>query len=200
MPVRHAILALLAIQPRHGYELHAAFIALAGGRENWDVKPAQIYTTLDRLKESGMVTVQSVEHQSGPDKTIYSLEPAGRQELDEWLLSETSVEHQHDTFFIKLISAMALQSNTDPPPDPRQLLHIQRNALYRELHRITALRAACNPRQELVTILQMDKAVMHLEADLRWIDMVEARFDEMSAQPLPQPENKPRGRPPKQDE
>jgi hypothetical protein len=32
---------------------------------------------------------------------------------------------------------------------------------------------------------------------LRWLDMVEARFDEIRRQPLPEPESKPRGRPKK---
>ena len=58
MSVRHAILGLLAQKPRHGYELHAAFSAVVGG-ENWDVKPAQIYTTLERLEESGLVQTKS---------------------------------------------------------------------------------------------------------------------------------------------
>ena len=49
MSVRNAILGLLAQKPRHGYELRAAFEAVVGGGVNWDVKPAQIYTTLERL-------------------------------------------------------------------------------------------------------------------------------------------------------
>jgi len=43
-----------------------------------------------------------------------------------------------------------------------------------------------------------DKAIMHLEADLRWLDMVEARLGEVERQPLPEPEVKPRGRPRKE--
>ncbi len=38
---------------------------------------------------------------------------------------------------------------------------------------------------------------MHLEADLRWLEMIEARLDEVKRQPLPEPEVKLRGRPPK---
>ena len=53
MSVRNAILGLLAQQPRHGYELRAAFEALVGGGELWDVKPSQIYTTLSRLEAAG---------------------------------------------------------------------------------------------------------------------------------------------------
>jgi hypothetical protein len=38
---------------------------------------------------------------------------------------------------------------------------------------------------------------MHLEADLRWLDMMEAQLDEIRRQPLPEPEIKPWGRPKK---
>lgn len=55
MSVRYAILGLLAQRPRHGYELRAAFEVVVGGDANWEVKPAQIYTTLERLEEAGLV-------------------------------------------------------------------------------------------------------------------------------------------------
>jgi hypothetical protein len=43
----------------------------------------------------------------------------------------------------------------------------------------------------------LDKAIMHVEADLRWLDTIEGRLDEIRRQPLPEPETKPRGRPKK---
>jgi hypothetical protein len=52
----------------------------------------------------------------------------------------------------------------------------------------------------LAQILLLDKAAMHLEADLRWLDMTEARLDEIKRQPLPEPEARPRGRPRKNTE
>jgi DNA-binding PadR family transcriptional regulator len=58
MTVKHGILGLLALQPRYGYELRAAFLAVVGGEQNWDVKPAQIYSTLARLEEAGLVKAQ----------------------------------------------------------------------------------------------------------------------------------------------
>jgi hypothetical protein len=36
---------------------------------------------------------------------------------------------------------------------------------------------------------------MHLEADLRWLDIVEMRLEDVRLQPLPEPEARPRGRP-----
>jgi len=75
--VRHAVLGLLAQRPRHGYELRAAFEAVAGGSENWDLKPAQVYTTLARMEKSGLVTEQSIEQDGGPEKRIYAITPEG---------------------------------------------------------------------------------------------------------------------------
>ena len=55
-----------------------------------------------------------------------------------------------------------------------------------------------DPRTELAQILFLDKMIMHIEADLRWLDMVEGRLDEISRQPIPKPDARPRGRPKKE--
>ena len=190
MSVRHAVLGLLAQRPRHGYDLRAAFQAMVGGEENWAVKPAQIYTTLARLEKSGLVKEDSVEQDAGPEKRIYAITRAGQNTLTEWFNSGTEPDHQHDEFFIKLM--IGLVSGV---ADPYQLIHTQRGQLYQELHKLTTQRGQSDPTKELASILLLDKAVMHLEADLRWLDIVEARLDEIQRQPLPEPESKPRGRP-----
>jgi len=43
----------------------------------------------------------------------------------------------------------------------------------------------------------VDKAIMHLEADLRWLDMTEMQLEEVRSQPLPEPELYRRGHPKK---
>ena len=190
MSVRHAVLGLLAQRPRHGYELRAAFQALVGGKENWDVKPAQIYTTLTRLEQGGFVAEDGVEQDAGPEKRIYTITMAGRKILAEWFACGIEPEHQHDEFFLKLMIGLASSA-----ADPYHLIRTQRAYLFQKLHDITEHRSLADPDRELAMILLLDKAIMHLEADLRWLDMVEARLDEIKHQPLPEPESKPRGRP-----
>lgn len=192
MSVRNALLGLLAQRPRHGYELHAAFEAVVGGEQNWDVKPAQIYTTLNRLEESGLVEEEAVEQDGGPEKRVYAITRAGRAALATWFDSGVEREHQRDEFYVKLLLSIATGE-----ADPRRVIQTQRSRLYRELHAITAQRNKINPKTALAQVLLYDKAIMHLEADLRWLDMIEARLDEVKKQPLPRPEAKPRGRPPK---
>lgn len=190
MSVRHAILGLLAQHPRHGYELRAAFSAVIGGDENWDVKPAQIYSTLNRLEEAGLVQQQPFEQGNTPDKRVYDLTDAGRQTLREWFALGITPEHQRDEFFVKLMTALVSGA-----ADPWRIIQIQRSLLYQELHAATTLRESYNPRAEIAQILLLDKSIMHIEADLRWLDITEMRLEEIKRQPLPKPEIRPRGRP-----
>ncbi|MGH2620216.1 MAG: PadR family transcriptional regulator, partial [Anaerolineales bacterium] len=112
--------------------------------------------------------------------------------LRAWLEAETEREPQRDEFFVKLMIALATGE-----AQPRKLIRDQRAALYRRLHAVTARRQATDPRTNLAHVLLLDQAVMHLEADLHWLDMIEARLDDVRRQPLPEPQLKPRGRPPR---
>ncbi len=193
MSVRFALLGLLAQRPRHGYELRSSFEALVGGEQLWDVKPAQIYTTLGRLEDGGLIEQEAVEQDSGPEKRIYAITPSGRNELAGWF--ETGVEgtHQRDEFYLKLVLSLA-----SVEADPYKVIHTQRSRLYHELHDITTQRNQADPETVLAQILLLDKTIMHIEADLRWLDLIESRLDEVKRQPLPEPEVRPRGRPRKE--
>ncbi len=191
MTVRHTLLGLLAQQPRYGYELRAAFTALAGGRENWEVTPAQIYTTLNRMHKSGLIRVEDTSENNRSERHVFTITSAGLEELKRWFESDDRPSPVQDTFYLKLMVAREL-----PFVETARLINTQRTSLYRELHRITRQRGTLHPGTDLARILLMDKAIMHLEADLRWLDMIEARLDEISRQPIPEPELRPRGRPP----
>jgi DNA-binding PadR family transcriptional regulator len=191
MTVRHTLLGLLAQQPRYGYELRAAFTALAGGRENWEVAPAQIYTTLNRMLKSGLIQVKETADGDSSERQFFTITTTGMDELNQWFASEERTSPVQDTFYLKLMVARDL-----PFVETASLIQTQRTSAYRELRRITRQRSELDPRTDLARILLMDKAIMHLEADLRWLDMIEARLEEINLQPAPEPELRPRGRPP----
>ena len=191
MSVRNAILGFLAQKPRHGYELRAVFEAVVGGDANWDVKPAQIYTTLDRLQEAGLVESSSdLGEGEEPSRRVYSITPQGDEVLREWFENGVPTQHQRDEVFVKLMVGLA-----SGEADPARLVQTQRAHLYQELHDATAQRDEYDPQTELAQILLIDKTIMHLEADLRWLDMVEVRLEAIKGQPFPEPEIRRRGRP-----
>jgi DNA-binding PadR family transcriptional regulator len=184
--VRFGILGLVRERPRRGYDLLLDFLALAGGSESWDVKPAQIYATLTRLEAAGLVHASGGEGES----RVWGITESGSAELDAWLDSPTPGPRPGDEFFVKLMLRLRLGAG-----EPRELLKLQRASLLRELHEVQSRRQGRSAESELAHILLLDQAAMRLEADLRWIDMVEARLDDILRQPFPRSVPRPRGRP-----
>ncbi|MBI5955087.1 MAG: PadR family transcriptional regulator [Chloroflexi bacterium] len=191
MSVRYAILGLISQKPRHGYETRVAFEALVGGDATWEVKPAQIYTTLDRLEEAGLVERYSdLGEGEEPSRRVYQITPLGEEALQEWFASPVPPEHQRDEFFIKLIIGIA-----SGHARPERLVQTQRSLLFQEMHAATNQRDEYDPHTAMAQILLLDKVIMHLEADLRWLDMIEMRLDTIKDQPPLEPEVRRRGRP-----
>jgi DNA-binding PadR family transcriptional regulator len=139
-----------------------------------------------------MVVERDVAQEGGPEKRVYAITPEGHSALTEWFGTAIEREHQRDEFFIKLMLCLATGH-----ADPYKVMNIQRTRLYQDLHNITVQRSRMDPRQELARIMLFDKAIMHLEADLRWMDLVQARLGDIRRQPIPEPDLKPRGRPKK---
>ncbi|MGD0706926.1 MAG: PadR family transcriptional regulator [Anaerolineaceae bacterium] len=191
MSVRFAILGLLAQHPRHGYDLHSAFEAVVGDDPEWDVKPAQVYSTLNRLEESGLVRrVSDLGEGNEPDRRIYEITDKGSYALQEWFSTSVTSDHQRDEFFLKLMAGLV-----SGQADPVRLIQTQRSHLFQELHDAITQREIYDPRTELAQILRLDKTIMHLEAELRWLDIIEQRLEDIKEQPLPEPDLRPRGRP-----
>ncbi len=167
------------------------FESLVGGDVNWEVKPAQIYTTLERLAEAGLVECSSdLGEGEEPSRRVYRITAQGEAALQKWFSSGVVPEHQHDEFFVKLIIGLV-----SGRADPQRLIQTQRALLYQEMHAATNQRDEYDPHTEMAQILLLDKAIMHLEADLRWLDMTEMRLEAIREQPLPEPEMRRRGRP-----
>jgi DNA-binding PadR family transcriptional regulator len=189
--VQNALLALLSQRPRHGYELRDLFEAALGG--HWELNSGQIYSSLERLARDGLVVEEGIERAGGPDKRLWTLTAAGKQELSNWFDSPVPRDYRlRDEFYLKLMIALVTQ-----PASARHILLVQRRELFRELHDLTARRNLLDPKQQLARILLLDSAIMHTEAELRWLEMVEARLDDIRTQPPPIPPPRPRGRPKK---
>ena len=189
MSVKHALLALLYQRPMHGYELGKQ-LNLAINAE-WDVKPGQIASTLTRLKDANLVDYEIEQIDDAPDRKVYCLTDEGRRELENWYRTPEVREYRlGDAFYVKLVLSLI-----GGPVDPEQVLLIQRRELYQQLHEATELRRQADPRTQLPWLLLLESATMHLEADLRWIEMCEARLADLKDYSPPQPKQKTRGRP-----
>ena len=73
--VRAAILALLAEEPMHGYQIITELTDRSGGV--WRPSPGSVYPTLQALEDQGLVTAAKAE-----GKRVFSLTDEGRAEAD----------------------------------------------------------------------------------------------------------------------
>ena len=74
------ILALLAARPAYGYEITAWL------REQGfvDIAEGTVYALLVRIEQRGLVDVEKVPSEKGPPRKVYSLNDAGRGDLEEF--------------------------------------------------------------------------------------------------------------------
>src|SRR5471032_3153095 len=104
MPIQHAVLALLADGPNYGYQLKANLEETVGPQ--WGLNIGHVYQVLDRLRRDQLVSAAVVAAGNRPDRTMYSITPQGRVELDEWLARPAvRTTGYRDDFFLKLLAA-----------------------------------------------------------------------------------------------
>ncbi|MER7127365.1 PadR family transcriptional regulator [Streptosporangium saharense] len=161
--MRQSLLALLAKEPAHGYELKQALEQIFG-RAYPPPNIGQIYVTLGRLEKDGLVRAVDVEQSNRPNKKVYYLTAAGRDALDVWVDEPSEGPRVRDEFFMKLVLAPMTGI-----ADRMALINRQRRhylGLMRDLNEL----ADRTDREDYVALLLIEGAMLHLQADLDWLE------------------------------
>lgn len=162
-------MALLHAGAAHGYELKQTLDGTFG-----DLLPAlntgQIYTTLARLTRDELVTSESVDGDAR-GKRVYRLTPAGRATLAEWVDRPVSGMRLKSEFLMKLVAVATARL-----AEPGRLIEDQRHEYLQSLRDLDGL---LQSRQAGPTAkLLVAGSILHLRADLEWLDMIESRLIE----------------------
>ena len=83
MSLPHLILGLLYRKPDSGYDLNKRFEQTVA--HFWTTDQSQIYRTLYKLRDKGLVEVETVIQDNNPDKKIYTITDIGVKALVKWL-------------------------------------------------------------------------------------------------------------------
>ena len=169
--MKYHILALLATAPAHGYELKQAIDELFGAIQP-PMNAGQIYTTLSRLERDGFVEpLEVVEQEDRPTKKVYQLTPSGHQALYEWWNASVEGPYLKDEFFSKLILARATGI-----ADISDMIDGQRITYMNSLKQLAQLALQCQQEQNQTSLLLIEGAIYHLQADLKWLELCEQRL------------------------
>jgi DNA-binding PadR family transcriptional regulator len=173
---RLGVLALLDVTDMDGDGLATALDEWAGG--NWTVDRIAVGETLDQLVSEGLVAVVAGRDAATPTvHTTYTVTGAGREALVAWFAADPiEGPPPRDELLAKVLWAL-------PSGRERALRVItgQRSSLTAELQR--RRRAAHPPTarsaelKALPPVLVADAHFAQVEAELRWLDLCEARLD-----------------------
>ncbi|MFI5952250.1 PadR family transcriptional regulator [Cryptosporangium sp. NPDC051539] len=160
---QEVVLAMLAKEPSHGYQLRARLRGALGPLGD-AMNAGQIYVTLTRLEKAGLLTVEQSEAQN--DRKVYALTAAGQQRVAEWIAEVGWPKPDLAEFHLKLIAAAAAGL-----ADPITIVDTQRRELLRRLRE--AQRAAMSEPDGSDARLLLEGIVLRLQADLRWLEACE---------------------------
>ncbi|HEY7932193.1 MAG TPA: PadR family transcriptional regulator [Solirubrobacteraceae bacterium] len=100
MALRHAVLAALLEGEASGYELSKRFdVSVANF---WSATPQQLYRELERLENAGLLTARVVQQRRRPNKRVFSLADAGRDELHIFTMQPARPMALRDELLVKL--------------------------------------------------------------------------------------------------
>ncbi len=107
MSLKYALLGFLGYQPMTGYDLkhrfdHSIYYF-------WNAELSQIYPTLTKMKEDGLLTMDVEFQDDKPNRKVYNITKSGRDELRRWLLELEGAPKIRISFLIKMFFAGMLK-------------------------------------------------------------------------------------------
>lgn len=175
MSVKHSLLVLLSTEPMYGAQLRQEFESRTGG--TWPLNVGQVYTTLGRLERDGLVQTAGEADDEG--RIAYSLTAAGRDEVSAWWARPVERESTpRQELAIKLALAV-----TVPGVDVAIVVQNQRTATMTHLRDLTRVKTSAG--DDLAWGLVVENLIFAAEAEIRWLDHVEARLARVGVQGRP---------------
>ncbi|MER7366458.1 PadR family transcriptional regulator [Nonomuraea wenchangensis] len=166
---QEVLLAMLAKEPSHGYQLRARLRDALGPLGD-AMNAGHVYVTLTRLEKAGLLAAErSADDADRSDRKVYTLTPSGHQRVAEWISEVSWPKPGLAEFHLKLIAAASAGL-----ADPITIVDAQRRELLRRLR--DAQRAAMAEPDRSDAALLLEGIVLRLQADLRWLEACEKNW------------------------
>lgn len=171
MSIRHALLALLSEEPKHGLLLQQEFEEQTA--DVWPLNVGQVYITLQRLERAGLVASQD-DADAGPRKR-FTITRAGGDELREWLRTPPSqIPPPRDELLIKVLISLRV-----PGADVHEIVQVHRRHMIEQMQhfwRLKAELAADDAAGDIGLALIADAEMYRLDGIVRWLDAADIRL------------------------
>ena len=170
MNASNNLLGILSTKPSYGYELKKTYDAFFDSYKS--LPYGQVYSTLSRLKRDGKVATLNEENQKsgGPERIKYEITSAGSNDISTWLntVEEPSSSSQ-SLLYSKTVISILVGGSAYTYLDKQKMYFIEK------MHELTKLKMKTN----LTDALIIDNKLLHIDADIKWIDLTTNRLNEL---------------------
>lgn len=182
--LEHALLVSLSERSGTGYQLTRRFDRSIG--HWWRASHQQIYKTLGRMTDSGLVTFVEQAQDGKPDKKVYSITDRGRAALSEWIRTPGKDVTDRRELATKIRGA-APSDLPDLTAEIRRIrnLHAERAALFRAFEADDYPSPADLTGTALQQYLVLRGGVLSEQGTVDWLDEVLAALTPVTPQLQP---------------
>jgi DNA-binding PadR family transcriptional regulator len=172
-----AVLATVVQRPMHRYEM-ASVMRARGKDRDMDIKWGSLYTVVQNLEKNGYLESIGITRQGArPERTVYQITDAGRDELVGWtreLIAEPEAEH---TRFIAGLSVLAVLT-------PQDVVDLLRRRLDRLTETIDTLRRQLEQASDVprLFLIEDEYRIAMTQAEADW---TRSLLDELSSGTFP---------------
>lgn len=172
---KYAILGLLSMGPKCGYEIKKAMEKST--MFFWNESYGQIYPMLKNLVTSRLATLEVVERDDQPDMKVYTITDTGRQELTRWLRQPAEPHPVRNEMLLKLFFGANISPDITLAhlERTRASLHEQREAF--EADKLQLREAHAGDENLDFWMLTLQYGELMNEAMLRWCDLACEKVD-----------------------
>lgn len=159
-----AVLATLVERPMHPYEI-ASLLRSRGKEDDMDIKWGSLYTVVRNLVKHGFIEVVETERAGArPERTVYRITEAGRDELVDWVRELVSTPQPEHPKFKAGLSVLAILG----PDEAAELLRQRLTTLE---HAIAATRALLAENSDVprLFLVEDEYELAVREAEAGWV-------------------------------
>ena len=162
------LLALLEQEPAHGYTL----------KQRYDDRFArtrpmafgQVYAALSRFETKGWAEVTGIEVVDGPERKRYRVTEEGVEAVTEWVYTpQQPTEFAMSNLYTRVSVALTSGRSAAEVLDRQRVQHLAR------MRELTEQRKTATAAAQLAITYEL----VHLDADLRWIEEAGTRLEEL---------------------
>jgi len=159
------VLATLAERPTHPYEL-ASVLRERGKDQDVKIKWGSLYTVVQNLERHGFIEATASTRQGRrPERTVYAITDAGREELTDWLRELISVPEREHMRFQAALSVLGVLG----PDEAMELLRQRAATIETELEAQRAAVAQHSAYLPRLFLIESEYEMAIREAEAHWI-------------------------------